>query len=321
MRCRKTIQLKARSRMGQRIVVPCGQCLHCRINKRDRWACRVLLESQASISKQFWTLTLSDQGLATFHEIGPRKMYTNFLTALRQKERRRGNEIRVRSFGVLEFGTRWERPHYHLTLFNALNHVYEETPWLPGLPRAPIHTDLWPHGHLDVMPLNTSSARYVAKYVTKFNDPTEQQPLEPLVFHAQRPPLGYTGLKQHLSDIANGPRKNWVQSTSIEIDGKNWELDQTMQRHFLVLCRRYGLKHDQTLPLKHQRLAEQAQKDARETDNEIRHRVQKETFKERFYEMAAIQHQAQSDAQFLKTMQIAQAIADQRKRTQPKAFI
>lgn len=238
MQCRQTIKLKT-TKHGYHPTVPCGQCLHCRLTTRDQWAARILLESQASITAQFVTLTFSDDGLATLEQESPRPLMRKFFNALRMKETRWGNPRPIRFFGVLERGELLDRPHIHLCLFNHLSLNLTSTPYKPGLPRPRLHTKLWPHGHVDAMPLTPKSARYCAKYVTKFETPEDRPPT---VFHCQRPPLGYTGLKQHLERLSRSPASNWEQPTTINIDGKDWPLHPTLLRHFLDLSRKLGIR-------------------------------------------------------------------------------
>ncbi|AXL15093.1 replication initiator protein [Microviridae sp.] len=302
MRCRQTIQL-AQTKTGQRPNVPCGQCLHCRINRRDRWVTRIWLEYQSSIIGQFWTLTLSDQGLDTYHQKGPKKLWSNFCNALRQKERRQNNTIPVRFFGVLEHGETLGRPHFHTMIFNHWTSQKPESRYIPDLPRPRYHIGAWPHGHVDCMPLNTRSARYLAKYTTKFNqtDPTEEN----IVFHARRPPLGLVGLEQYLQAVSRSPQRKHLVEPNIEIDGHKWDLDQTMRTHFLRLCRKYGLRHEQYLPDRlNNRILKQAERDS-ETYSLQLHRLALERQKENIYKMAQTRHLARQEHMLRKAVDYA----------------
>lgn len=241
LECRSPIDL-TRTKLRNSVVVPCNQCLACRINRRDKLVTRTLLEHHANFIGQFWTLTFSDEGLSAFTVGDERKLLKNFLAALRMRERRKGNRLPIRCFGVLEYGADWGRPHYHILLWNHLNTTLEAEPYIEGLPRIRHHLKLWPHGHVDACPLTVSSCRYVSKYVTKFND--LEQTSESIAFHPNAPALGSLGLTKHMTAISRSPRKQWVQEPFIEIDGKRWALDQTMLGQWLYHCRRLGLKHE-----------------------------------------------------------------------------
>ncbi|AXL14845.1 replication initiator protein [Microviridae sp.] len=241
MRCTSPIQIKNKSKLSSRagLVVPCSQCLPCRINRRDRWVTRGILEHRSRFTGQFWTLTFSEEGLDTLSTHGARKLVHQFLDSLRTSERRHGNPLPIRFFGCLEHGELFGRPHVHLLLWNLIHNFRNSTPYKPLLPRPTFNIGLWPHGHVDVQPLTIPSIRYVAKYVTKFE---EDQTIAPVCFRTIKPPLGLDGLEQLVRDISRGPTKGWLQSPSIQIDGNNWELDQTMQKHYRRLCRNYGIK-------------------------------------------------------------------------------
>lgn len=240
MICRSPLTLAMTGKNKIVPIVPCGQCLNCRLDRRDKWVTRCLLESRSAITGQFWTLTFSDHGLTNLSEKGARRLFRNFSRALQLKEQRAANPLKVRCFGILEHGETLGRPHIHLLVWNALNTSLTTTPYKEGLPRPRLHIPQWPHGHVDAMPLNTKSCRYVCKYITKFE---VENPQENIAFHCQRPPLGYHGLASHIESLSRGPTRQWEHSPFIEIDGKKWALDQTMQRHFWRLCLIHGLKH------------------------------------------------------------------------------
>lgn len=256
MECRSTIELK-RTKDGIIPVVPCGQCLNCRLNRRDKWVTRCLLESLSATSGQFWTLTFSDEHLPKLEEQGPKLLVRKFLHALRQKERRAANPHKIRCFGALEYGELTHRPHLHLLIWNLFSSLQPTTTYKENLPLPKLHIGAWPHGHVNAQPLTPKSARYVCKYVTKF----ELEDTTPTVFHCQRPPLGLAGLYRHLDDWRKSPRAKWTHPGTILIDGKHWALDQTMRRHFMLISREMGiashLKNFQTKALARQTLREE----------------------------------------------------------------
>ncbi|AXL14864.1 replication initiator protein [Microviridae sp.] len=240
MKCSGPINTSQRSKLGEPITRPCGQCLHCRINIRDYWVARCLLESRVSTIGQFWTLTLSDEGLDTFKERGPVTLKENFVQSLRQVERRAGNGNTIRCFGCLEHGEMLGRPHYHFLVWNHLYSAIESTPYRPGLPRPKFNIPSWPHGHVDCCPLTTKSARYVCKYVTDFE--RDQIPDAHKVFHVKRPALGSRGLALYVDELSRSPAGKWEQSNFIQLDGKQWALDRTMHQKYLALCRQKGIR-------------------------------------------------------------------------------
>ncbi|AXL14836.1 replication initiator protein [Microviridae sp.] len=219
--------------------VPCTQCLNCRINIRDYWTTRCLLEHHDAISGQFWTLTFSDDGLQTLDQLGPRLLVRKFLNAIRLAERRAMNPERIRSFGVLEYGGELQRPHIHMLLWNNVFTQLDPTPYKPGMPRPTLTSKQWPHGHVDVQNLNLNSARYVCKYVTKFEDPEAPTPT---TFHALRPKLGLHGLRKYLTDLSRGPLRNEELQPFIRLDGKRWALPPALRDDFYKLSKKLGLR-------------------------------------------------------------------------------
>ena len=93
------------------ILVPCGKCLNCLMNKRNDWAFRLMQEYRHSKSGLFITLTyhskyVPDQGVDKEH-------FQKFMKRLRHT-----TSQRLRYYGVGEYGTVTGRPHYHIILFN-----------------------------------------------------------------------------------------------------------------------------------------------------------------------------------------------------------
>ena len=217
---------------------PCNQCIECRLNRRDLWTTRCLLESRHSSTGQFWTLTFSDEGLDTLGTVGLPQLAKRFFDAFRKSEARGGNRTKIRFFGALEHGELRDRPHLHLLIWNHVRNLMNETPYRDGLPRPRFTTGLWPHGHVDIQPLNPNSARYVCKYVTKF----ETDPDRVSVFHARNPPLGYHGLERLVLEHSSSPTRQHELLPTISLDGKDWGLDQSMRSAYWHFCRKYGVR-------------------------------------------------------------------------------
>lgn len=282
MRCSAPLTLSV-TKNGLLPKVPCGQCLACRIDRRDKWVTRCLLEFLASGIGQFWTLTFSDEGLSTLQERGARKLYNNWLSALRTKEIRTLGRSSIRSFGVCEHGETLGRPHIHVLLFNHYSSILPQSVYKPGLPRPRFNIAQWPHGHVDCCPMTVSSARYVCKYVTKFDQALSG--LKPLVFHPRRPCLGYAGLELHVRNLSRSPIRAWQHSTSIELGGRKWALDQTMRQHFSSLCRQYGLRFDSdTLEKRRQAQIDRVAKEDQEPWNIQDGRLRREAVKQRLHD-------------------------------------
>lgn len=146
-------------------LVGCGQCMPCRINRREQWACRILLESCFHDHSTFVTLTYRDANLILRHRapmaysvgILHKPHLQGFMKRFRYHVQRK-----VRFFAVGEYGNGL-RPHYHLVLFgsNALNFHSDINEEGRCIEKA------WPHGSVEATPLTIQRARYVAGYTTK----------------------------------------------------------------------------------------------------------------------------------------------------------
>lgn len=108
-------------------LVPCGQCLPCRINRRKKKTARLVLESRQHEHVLFVTLTYDNDHLPTEyfdHETGE-VLYSNpsgvldprSIELFLKRLRRRMPPKSLRFFACGEYGEKNTRPHYHLLLF------------------------------------------------------------------------------------------------------------------------------------------------------------------------------------------------------------
>jgi len=110
----------------------------------------MLLESYLHSRSTFVTLTYSPEKLPPGGSLQPRDLVL-FLKRLRFNIR----PIKVRYFGVGEYGEETWRPHYHLALFGI------------GREAQPDIEKAWSLGLVHCGDLTVKSAQYVAGYVTK----------------------------------------------------------------------------------------------------------------------------------------------------------
>jgi len=102
-------------------MVGCGQCIHCRANRRREWVLRILLELEKHEFNTFLTLTYDDVHLPGDQSLQPKHL-TDFFKRLRKKV-----EYPIRYYAVGEYGEETERPHYHIALFGHPNCKYGRT--------------------------------------------------------------------------------------------------------------------------------------------------------------------------------------------------
>ena len=194
------------------IQLPCGQCIHCRLEKSRQWAVRCVHEASLYEHNSFVTLTYRDDALP---EHGNLDYEAPVLFMKRLREQYGPN---IRSFGCAEYGEKTKRPHYHLCLFNHDFHdkQHYKTVNKHKLYTSPSLEKLWKHGFSTLGSLTFESAAYVARYVVKkrtgdqayegINDTTgEITDLLPErgICISRRPGLGRTWLEQNKAFVKN----------------------------------------------------------------------------------------------------------------------
>lgn len=147
--------------MRGRIPFGCGQCTPCRLNRRRQWTWRQYLESLCHDQSCFVTLTYSSEHLPENGSLQPRD-----LQLWLKRVRFELSPIRVRYFGVGEYGEEKNRPHYHISLFGV--------PWTALRVRSryafdPRKVELtsWRFGQAFVAEFNETTAQYISGYVVK----------------------------------------------------------------------------------------------------------------------------------------------------------
>jgi hypothetical protein len=143
-------------------VVGCGQCIHCRSNRRREWVHRILLEMHQHEFNTFLTLTYDDEHVPKDFSLKPEHL-TKFLKRLRKK-----TEYPIRYFAVGEYGDESQRPHYHLALFGHPNCHYGRTRPKPlCCNNCTKIKQIWGMGNVLLGELNNHSATYTAGYILK----------------------------------------------------------------------------------------------------------------------------------------------------------
>lgn len=147
----------------RQIQIPCGQCIGCRIVKRENWALRCYLESKMHARNCFATLTYDDLHLPRDQSLN----YTHFQLFMKRARKHYGS---FRFFMCGEYGEQYGRPHYHALLFGfypsdarKCNSVYSRS----DLFESEKLTALWGLGSVTIGEVTYESARYCATYCTK----------------------------------------------------------------------------------------------------------------------------------------------------------
>lgn len=171
---------------GTRAVVPCGKCGACLHTRRCDWSFRLAIEHRQSVSSYFVTLTYDDLHLP-WDEVSVSKRDLQLFV----KRLRKANSVAIRYYAVAEYGTLFQRPHYHLLLFNLD-------------PNADL-LKIWPYGRVDVGTVTPASIHYVTKYhVNKGDELGGRAP--PFVVMSRRPGIGASYKDSHRRYHRSGMR-------------------------------------------------------------------------------------------------------------------
>lgn len=225
------------------MLIPCGQCIGCRIRQREEWTTRIELEARDYPKEEVWfiTLTYDDDHvpgmIVKTGEIMRKVQYTwkpgekrpssvqillyediqKFLKRLRK-----AYKGKLRYFVAGEYGEQTARPHYHMILYGWIptdlenlykihHNGYYNSKWL---------ADLWGMGQIQIAQAVSETYRYVAGYVTKkmyeidgkkANQYYELGQTKPFACMSLKPGLGDHYYQEHKAEIW---RQGYIQCTN-----------------------------------------------------------------------------------------------------------
>ena len=196
------------------VVVPCGKCIGCRLQKSRQWADRMMLELACSEKAIFLTLTYNNEHCppASFDDDDNVLTYTLdkrdcqlFLKRLRDFF----SDRKIRFFLSGEYGPQTQRPHYHAIIFglglddfpdkvekgrNELDQVWYKSDTMERI---------WKNGFALFSDVSWKTCAYVARYVQKklYGEPALQYAIRNCTpefsLMSRKPGIGAAYLKQH----------------------------------------------------------------------------------------------------------------------------
>lgn len=189
------------------VKIRCGKCIACKLEYARVWADRCYHESLLHKDNCFLTLTYSDSNLPSDLSVSKRDLQL-FLKRLRKAL----EPLKIRYFGVGEYGADNLRPHYHVIIFG-----YMPGDLIPvGLSQSgiqqfasPFIDRIWNLGISTVTQLSSHYCRYIAHYSLKKLKDSERLPfnLEPeFRLMSRRPGIGRGYVEKFTSDIYNYDR-------------------------------------------------------------------------------------------------------------------
>lgn len=148
------------------VLIPCGQCIGCKIGKGRDWQTRMHNESKMHVGSVFVTVTYNDESLPVDLSLN-KKHLQNFNKQIRKKF---GS---FRFYACGEYGENTFRPHYHQAIFglglDSFSDLkkYKKTPQDFQLYTSETLTQLWGKGFVTISAFSAETAGYISQYVTK----------------------------------------------------------------------------------------------------------------------------------------------------------
>ena len=149
---------------GEKLDLPCGSCVGCRLERSRQWAVRCVHEASLYDENTYITLTYNEKNLPKNLSLDV-SHFQKFLKRLRKKFTGR----KIRFFHCGEYGEKKQRPHYHALLFNIEFKDKKFFKMFNGnrLYKSDILTAAWSLGFATIGDLTFESAAYVARYCMK----------------------------------------------------------------------------------------------------------------------------------------------------------
>lgn len=154
---------KGNNDIGRIMLLPCRNCMPCRIARSREWAIRCVLESRAFDKNCFITLTYDPVFMPKDMSLH-KEDFQRFMKRLRKN-----TGLKIRYYMCGEYGELHGRPHFHACLFGYNPDDLYVWSVRNGvrLYRSPFLEKCWPFGFVTVGEVTYESAAYVARYVTK----------------------------------------------------------------------------------------------------------------------------------------------------------
>lgn len=154
------------------LVLPCGQCVGCRLRRAQTWALRCVHESKMYSENCFITLTYNDLNLPSNGSL-LHSDFQKFMKRFTERVRYSGDKRKVRFYMCGEYGEKFGRPHYHACIFNYdfPDKVYKRVNALGDkIYTSEFLDDCWnmsDPGVCEIGSVSIQSAGYVARYIMK----------------------------------------------------------------------------------------------------------------------------------------------------------
>lgn len=190
----------------EKLTLPCGQCISCRLAHSREWAVRCTHEAQMHERNCWLTLTYADEHLP-WTDYGFPTLDRRDVTLFLKRLRKAIAPFKIRYFGCGEYGTKYSRPHYHLVIFGydfPDKYLYKAGRF--DLFNSDLLSECWKLGHSVIAEFSFESAAYTARYcVKKINGADAGEHYYDRVpefsLSSNRPGIGATFFERYSEDI------------------------------------------------------------------------------------------------------------------------
>lgn len=164
--------------IGNGLLVPCGKCYYCRMQKRTAWVFRMVQELKINPNCAFVTFTYNDDNIKylrkRFDRYKFKKWYkllgknfesatldkqdsTDLIKACQHKIKQMfGKRALVRYYITGEYGDTTDRPHFHGVF------------WFPGkVDYDEFFKSVWQYGNIDIQEVTPANINYISKHQMK----------------------------------------------------------------------------------------------------------------------------------------------------------
>lgn len=262
MKCISPVKTRNKE-TGDWLDYPCGQCMACRITRRQEWTLRLMLEMGEHEYSYFVTLTYNDENLPENGSL-KKKDLQKFLKRLRFKHKSKT----IRYFACGEYGDKKKRPHYHVIVMTEEDMSIRFGRTKGGktiIENSDFHSswinDNKPIGHVDIAIIPSHGdgvriAQYVAGYTVKkytgsgvykrtikqdgvYNEycEIEFKDREPeFATMSRKPGIGFKSIKRLVSNLKKysvGTKYQDVENKTgihvLRLHGKLWPVSRTLR--------------------------------------------------------------------------------------------
>lgn len=154
------------------LVLPCGQCIGCRIKRAQMWALRCVHEAKQYEHNCFITLTYNDANLPLDGSLR-HSDFQLFMKRFRERIKYEGDYRKIKFYMCGEYGEKFGRPHYHACIFNYdfPDKIYKRVNSIGDrIYTSEFMDECWNMADPSVCEIGSvsiQSAGYVARYVMK----------------------------------------------------------------------------------------------------------------------------------------------------------